>query len=72
MSNPEIPPGILAKHPELEAVGEALAQRRRGEVVSARCCYCGELLSVVDVVEAGATVVSCPNGDTMFRARRKF
>lgn len=54
----------------LEAVGEALAQHGRGEVVTARCAACERVLEVVDVVATGALVVRCPDGHVSFRARR--
>lgn len=65
----EIPEAILRAHPELAAVGEALAQWRRHESIAARCLTCQRVLQVV-VVEATKTlVVSCPAGHTTFRAK---
>lgn len=68
--NPEIPPALLRKHPELVAVGEALEQLRRGEPVTARCTVCGSTLEAVEVDGVGALVIRCPGGHTYFRARR--
>jgi hypothetical protein len=66
----EIPPAILAKHPELVAVGEALEQIRQGKPVTARCVKCGKQLIAEEVDETGALVIRCPDGHTFFRARR--
>lgn len=65
----EIPEAILQTHPELTAAGEALAQWRQGESISARCSKC-QLCLQVTLVEATRTlIVSCPDGHTHFRAR---
>lgn len=66
----ELPPALLAKHPELAAVGEALAQIRDGKAVTARCVKCGKQLLVEDVAATGTLVIRCPDGHTFFRARR--
>jgi hypothetical protein len=66
----EIPPGILKRHPELVAVGEAIEQNRRGESITARCNKCGSTLEVTEVPEVGALVVTCPQGHVSFRASR--
>ena len=65
----EIPEAILRAHPELAAVGEALAQWRRGEVISARCSKCGHVLQVTVVEATKALIVACPDGHTSFRAK---
>lgn len=65
-----VPPGILARHPELVAVGEAIEQHRRGEAILARCNVCGRTLNVTEVAEVGALVVTCPDGHVSFRASR--
>ena len=58
---------LLAKHPELAAVGEALRQIRAGEPVTATCATCGNVL-VADALETtGALVIRCPDGHTSFR-----
>jgi hypothetical protein len=66
----EIPADLLAKHPALAAVAQALRQNHAGDQVTARCVKCGATLELVDVPETGVLVVLCPNGDTYFRARR--
>jgi hypothetical protein len=65
----EIPAAILRKHPELVAVGEALAQWRRGEPITARCSKCERVLEVTRVEATGTLVVACPDGHTYFRAK---
>lgn len=66
----EIPPGILQRHPELVAVGDALEQHRQGQPITSRCLTCGELLVVTEVEAVGTLVVTCPRGHVNFRARR--
>jgi len=65
----EIPEAILRAHPELAAVGDALAQWRRGEAISARCSKCQHVLMVTLVEATRTLVVSCPDGHTSFRAK---
>jgi len=65
----EIPKSILERHPELVAVHEALAQRRRGEQITARCMHCAKPLHVEDVTATRTLVVTCPCGRTVFRAK---
>jgi hypothetical protein len=65
----EIPKSILAQHPELAAVGDAIARWRGGQQVTATCMRCGSTLVVEQVEEVGVLVVRCPNGDTFFRSR---
>lgn len=65
-----LPPSLLARLPELDAVGEALHQHRRGEPVTARCHVCDRTLEVVEVPEAGVLVVACAEKHVRFRARR--
>ena len=67
----EIPPALLAKHPELVAVGEALEQFRDGKAVTARCLKCDKPLVAEEVEATGALVIRCPAGHTFFRARRR-
>ena len=63
-----IPPSILKRHPELAAVGEALDQRRRGELITVPCLKCGLLLYIEEIEATGAVIVRCAKGDTFFRA----
>lgn len=65
----DIPEALLRKHPELAAVGDALAQWRRGEPITARCPKCQRALDVTRIEATGTLVVSCPDGHTQFRAK---
>jgi hypothetical protein len=65
----EIPSDILRRHPELVSVHEALAQRRRGGPITARCLHCAQPLHVEDIVATHTLVVTCPCGRTLFRAK---
>jgi len=66
----DLPPSLLAKRPELVAVGEALRQHRLGEPVTARCHACDRALEIVEVPEVGVLVVACAEKHVWFRARR--
>lgn len=66
----EIPAAVLASHPELVAVREALEQLRDGKTVTARCVECDKLLVAEDVEATGVLVVRCPDGHTHVRVRR--
>lgn len=66
----EIPPALLASHPELSAVGEALQQLGEGHPVTATCVKCGKTLVAESVDTTGALVIRCPDGHTFFRAKR--
>ncbi len=70
MMKDELPPSILARHPELVQVGEALRAYREGRTVETRCGLCGKPLEVIDVVATNELWVTCPTGDTNFRVRR--
>lgn len=67
----ELPELLLNAHPELRAVGEALAQHRRGEVVSARCPKCDRALVVTEIVATKTTMVACPDGHTRYRPKHE-
>lgn len=66
----EIPPALLAAHPELVAVGEALRQLGEGHPVTATCVKCGKTLVAESVDATGALVIRCPDSHTFFRAKR--
>jgi hypothetical protein len=57
LTQDEIPPALLAKDPELAAVGEALEQIRDGKAVTARCVKCGKQLLVEGVAATGTLVI---------------
>lgn len=65
------PPPLLRRHPELVAVGLALAQFGRGEPITATCDKCGAPLTVAEVPETGSIVVTCPGKHVSFRAKRR-
>jgi hypothetical protein len=53
MTDDEIPRFILAQHPEMAEVGEALRQVRGGRPVTARCRVCGGQIHVTEVAATG-------------------
>jgi hypothetical protein len=63
-----IPKGILAKHPELIRIAEALQSYTRGEQVLTRCLICEQLLTVTYIEAVSSTWVTCPNKCTFFHA----
>jgi hypothetical protein len=71
MSEPEIPDEILRKHPELVPVGQALAQHRRGQQITATCPKCSQILEVTEVDATKTTVVACPSGHTLYRSKHE-
>jgi hypothetical protein len=64
-----IPPALLAKHPELAAVEEALGQLRDGEPITAACVVCKCTLAATEMPMIGTLVVRCASGCTSFRLR---
>jgi hypothetical protein len=61
-----IPDAILAKHPELIRIGEALQSYMRGEPVVAHCLLCEEPLTVTYIEATATTWVTCPNNCTFY------
>lgn len=70
MSVEDLPPALLAKHPELREVGEALRAHAKGQPITTRCPKCGALITVTEVPETGALLVACGKGHVLFRANR--
>jgi hypothetical protein len=64
-----IPEAILAKHPELAQISEAIAAYRDGVPVTAQCPKCGHTLAVADMPELGSLWVTCDTGCTSFHLR---
>ena len=62
-----IPNAILAKHPEMEQVFEALAAYREGHEITTRCPTCACVLVVTDLPEVGARWVTCETGCISYR-----
>jgi hypothetical protein len=70
MSEADLPPDLLAKHPELSVVEAALRAHAAGEQITARCPTCNAPVQVTEIPETGALVVACDNGHVLVRARR--
>lgn len=66
-----IPDQVLAKHPEMEQVFDALMAHSEGGVVKARCPKCNHLLVVTDLPEAGSRWVTCDSGCTSYHEKYK-
>lgn len=64
-----IPEVIATKHPELAAIGEAIAAHREGRPVLARCPTCAHVLTVTDTPELGSLWVTCDTGCTKFHLK---
>ena len=71
MAEDQIPQSILANHPELVRVGEALQQHASGKAVTAHCLICDKPLRVATIRQTGAIIVECDTGCTFFRALRR-
>ena len=69
MGEDEIPASLLAKHPELAQINEAIKAYRAGEPVTARCPTCDKALTVTEVPETGELWVTCGTGCTTYRER---
>jgi hypothetical protein len=66
-----IPEQVLAKHPEMEQVFDALMAYSEGGEVKARCPKCNHLLVVTDLPEAGSRWVTCDSGCTSYHEKYK-
>jgi hypothetical protein len=64
-----IPASILAKHPEMIQISEALTSYRENRPVTTKCLECGQVITVTDIPEAGSLWVQCPNGHVSYHAR---
>jgi hypothetical protein len=64
-----VPDVVLAKHPELVFVFEALMAYSEDRPISAHCAECGHVLTVTDIPEVGALWVTCKTGCTSYRER---
>ncbi len=64
-----IPPTILAKHPELAAISEAIAAHREGRAITAQCPTCDEILIVTDDAGIGSLWVTCGTLCTQFHLK---
>ena len=70
MPGDTLPPRILARHPELATIGEALDALREGRPITTRCATCGQILEVTEVEGTGTLWIRCRTGCTSFRAHR--
>ena len=66
-----IPEQVLAKHPEIEQVFDALMAYNEGGEVKARCPKCNDRLVVTDLPEAGSRWVTCDSGCTSYHEKYK-
>jgi hypothetical protein len=71
MPPPTIPDSVLARHPELLQIAEALEAHRAGRAVNARCPTCGRVLAVTEYPEIGSRWVTCDTGCTKYHERYK-
>jgi hypothetical protein len=69
VSDDDIPPALLAAHPELPAIHAALAEHDRGAAITTRCPTCDALLTVTEVREVGVIVVGCPAKHVHYRLK---
>jgi hypothetical protein len=69
MPAPTIPDSVLAEHPELRQIAEALAAHRGGRPVTSTCPTCGHVLVVTDYPEIGSRWVTCDTGCTKYHEK---
>lgn len=69
MSLATMPEAILAKHPELVPIFEALSAYQQGRPITARCPTCSQLLVVTDVLAVSTRWVTCEVGCTSYREK---
>ena len=65
------PESVLARHPEMQQVFEALVAYGEGSEVISRCPKCNHLLAVTDLPEAGSRWVTCDSGCTSYHEKYK-
>lgn len=69
MPTPTIPDSILAKHPEMLRIAEALEAHAAGRAVTSQCPTCGHVLAVTDFPEIGSRWVTCDTGCTRYHEK---
>jgi hypothetical protein len=69
MDNETVPASILAKHPEMIQIAEALDSYRKNRLITTKCPECDQVLTVIDLPEIGSQWVKCPNGHINFHTR---
>lgn len=65
----EIPASVLAKHPEMVQISQALAAFREGREVVVQCPTCGGFLHVTDKPEIGSLWITCETGCISYHLR---
>jgi hypothetical protein len=61
---------VLAAHPTLKQITEALLAHAEGLPVTARCLTCDTVLKVVDLTEVESLYVTCTDGCSNYREHR--
>jgi len=61
-----IPDRVLAAHPEMASVFEALIEYSEGREIKTRCPRCNHRLVVTDLPEVGSRWVTCDSGCTSY------
>jgi len=64
-----IPDRVLAEHPEMAPVFEALIEYSEGREISTRCPRCDHRLVVTDLPEVGSRWVTCDSGCTSYHEK---
>ncbi len=69
MSVQTIPDRVLAEHPEMVPVFEALIEYSEGREISTLCPTCDHRLVVTDLPEVGSRWVTCDSGCTSYHEK---
>ena len=64
-----LPEGVLARHPELGVIHQALTEFFAGRPITARCLTCNTVLQVKDFPAIGSRWVICGNGCTQHHTK---
>lgn len=62
----DLPKTLLAKHPELAQIDDAIRAHLAGKTIEDHCPLCDRLLVVTEVPETGALWVTCGSGCTAY------
>ncbi len=63
---------ILAKHPELKQISEALKEYRENRPITTRCAKCNKILLVTEIAATGSLWINCDNGCTNYHSKKKI
>lgn len=69
MPTPPIPESLLAEHPEMQRIAEALEAFYAGRAVTSTCPTCGHVLTVTDFPKLGSCWVTCDTGCTRYHQK---